>query len=245
MMWSTVLSSLVICSVAFGAVGSPQLVTIWAASLEDQTTTAILSGFASDSAVDVINSITNYQVIEVDSLLIVKGSATTQTVLSTPTTLTYTIERGASFLGNTVSETVVPTPGVTIVDTGFVACEPPAGVVPSPGVEAQCVEVITESVVNGIEVVTTIGFDEILYAATTLTALAVVSTVDTGSSTAPENSSPPTPSPASPLTPVAPAAPISQVTVFPTQTSSTMKNFSGPQILLIATMMYSTIFFAL
>ncbi|PPR04135.1 hypothetical protein CVT26_001327 [Gymnopilus dilepis] len=211
-----------VISLTFGAmpVARTQLITLWDIIPESQTTTQILSASVAYSPLNVIDGITDYQAIEVDSLRVVVGPSGTQTLLSTPITYTYTLQQGASFFGLTFLTTTALSPGETAVVAGDQGCQLSPGVLPSESAEVLCIQVVSESGLGEDTVaVTTVGLNGRLHPLATITASSAISTIGIPSSTA-ISSTPPSSSSPSKTAPPDSGVPFSQVTVFPTSTSN-------------------------
>jgi len=199
-------------------------ITIYRPDAEDQDVSQILSfSIIGMSPIDVIEGVTEYAVSEVDSLFVLMNSVATRTVFSTPTTISYVIERGSGFLGNTIFQTIV-NPTDTLLELGFVACT--ATVPQTPGGEVQCIEVVTDSGTNFSSSGTTIGFNARLTPVFTIKEADVTTPIPTPSSIAGNNPissnipSSPTPSPI--------------VTVLPSPTSSATRKYTPSiQVLMV------------
>ena len=75
------------------------------------------------------------------------------------------IERGSSFIGNTIFETLTSIPPTaTALEFGFAACAASPGVIPSSGVSVQCFEFVTVSNIGAsTEGGTTVGYSGVLF----------------------------------------------------------------------------------
>ncbi|KAF8901461.1 hypothetical protein CPB84DRAFT_1777345 [Gymnopilus junonius] len=186
-------------------------VTLYSVKAENQTgLTEILSAsVVGVSPIDVINGVTDYAVTEVQSLLIDEDASATFTIFATPTTTSYDIMRGSTFLANTIFETITSLPPTaTALLFGFDACAQSSGVVQSSGLQVQCFEFITESNLGAsTEEAATIGFSGELIPIFTITETTVNPTFDNPIGSAPTITSAPraNPNPAS-TTPARPPA---------------------------------------